>query len=330
LRSGFVALCVALRLRSTSRFPTADRSNEQAWSISARYDHGIKTRTKYDQLSLEGRTIILDSVISTRQQELAKSAAFVLSKYIQPIYVEGKNVTPFLVGSGILLRVADDLFLITAAHVIEENRENDLYTIGQFGTTALEGRFYRNASEQKDHSDEPFDIGVLHLNTDTVTALGQVNEVLPNQCAIAEPRPTRRLHLIIGYPHTKNRKLDLRKRKVFPKTFRYYTLPASPKRHGNHGLDTATHLLLDFERRHVMPFGGHDQTAPHPAGMSGGAVWTSCFRDPKLAGILTDWKHRDSFLAVRISLAVEIIRNVLPQSAHLLPNPSIRIDFDQS
>ena len=34
-RFGFVALCVALRLRSTSRFPTADRSGEQIdkWSI---------------------------------------------------------------------------------------------------------------------------------------------------------------------------------------------------------------------------------------------------------------------------------------------------------
>lgn len=289
-----------------------------------------RPQTEARQFEPCARNLYPRLVISTQHQEIAKSAAFTLSKYVHPIYVEGKNVTPFLVGSGILLRVAEDVFLITAAHVVDENRDNAIYTIGQFGTTPLEGRFYRNASELKDHSDEPFDIGVLHLNAETTIALGRVTELLPIQCASAQSRPTRRLHLIIGYPHTKNRKLDFRRKKVFPKTFRYYSLLASAKRHVSLGVDTATHLLLDFERRHVMPFGGHDQTAPHPAGVSGGAVWTNCFGEPKLVAILTDWKHRDSFLAVRMSLAIEMIRQVIPQSAHLLPPQTVRIHFDKS
>jgi len=266
-------------------------------------------------------------MIPHRQQELAKSVAFTLSKYVHPIYAEGKKGSPFLVGSGVLLHVANNVFLITAAHVIDENRDNDIYTIGQFGTTALEGRFYRNESQRADHRDEPFDIGVLHLNRDSRKALGEVKALLPSQCALPETQRAQRLHLIIGYPHTKNRKLDMSKKKVFPRTFRYYTLTASPKRHESLALDAATHILLDFERRHVMPFGGHDQTAPHPAGMSGGAVWASCFTEPTLIGILTDWKRRDSFLAVRISLALEIIRQIIPESASLLPSRTINLSI---
>lgn len=78
-------------------------------------------------------------------------------------------------GTGTLLKVADQLFVVTAAHVVRQAKKDDgsLCLAGEHGTIVpAEGEWFCSSKGQYGTHDDPFDVAVLPLEENIVTKLG--------------------------------------------------------------------------------------------------------------------------------------------------------------
>lgn len=101
------------------------------------------------------------------------------------------------------------------------------------------------------------------------------------------------------------------------------------------GLSPLKHIAVEFDLKHAIDINGRDVTAPHPAGMSGGAVW--CFvpvdldgqqmLTRRLVGIAIEYiSGRRVLVGVRINAALECIRKMFPGLSPSIPtNPNLAI-----
>lgn len=92
----------------------------------------------------------------------AQTLALRLAPGVRPIIAETSK-GPELVGSGVLLRVGDGGFLLSAAHVLDE-RQRPLFVASAGGVLAVEGEFLTSAlpaSGRRD--DDQSDVGIVRL-----------------------------------------------------------------------------------------------------------------------------------------------------------------------
>ena len=62
-----------------------------------------------------------------------------------PIYGVDDRGKPYLIGSSLLLSVGDRLLLVTAAHVLDWNKDTSLYVAGSVRPILIEGDSYRTS-----------------------------------------------------------------------------------------------------------------------------------------------------------------------------------------
>src|ERR1043166_4650047 len=73
------------------------------------------------------------------------SAAKSLTQFVLPIYGADDRRNPRHIASCVLLRVAESHFLVTAAHVLDENELTTLYTFGSGKLRSVSGVSYRSS-----------------------------------------------------------------------------------------------------------------------------------------------------------------------------------------
>ena len=188
-----------------------------------------------------------------------------LAPYVHPVYKVSGAGEPAALGSSVLLRRGRQLYLASAAHVLDDNQDtpereaSSLYVGGSHGELCLfEADFLQNK--------KPADLAVAVLTGDLSAAWDCSPAVdVDSQVATGE---TSGLHLVLGYPARRAAfTLDRATNTIKHSMFKYAQVRKDRKKDGEHHF-----FSMRMNRGHVKR-GAVKQRAPSPAGVSGGAVF---------------------------------------------------------
>jgi hypothetical protein len=223
-------------------------------------------------------------------------------------------------GSGVLLRVGDQAFLITAAHVADRATQKHLYLGSSENLVPVEGpQFVTNLPPTGARTDDKLDLALIHLTDAVRDQLPEAAFLGPTELD-RDPGPRAdEIFLVAGFPHTKQsrrlpgNKLDSSLEGVVARS-------APIEEYAATGVDPALSLLLVYNYKDVWrPTGGN--TAATLRGMSGCGVWvlegveSEFSYPPRLSAVLIEWRRKGQkrVLATRIALVLATVQRYFPE-----------------
>ena len=260
---------------------------------------------------------------------------------IRPLFVPNEEGAPVHIGSGVLLRVHDTCFIVTAGHVLDAAPGDVLLYVGtpRQLVEAPGERFYTKPPLGFRSSDR-IDVGFVPLERSTVAEMSDCRFLSTDEIDVddlADYKPVfGSKYLAMGYPHmlvTLPKERNTFAARLISWTGKPRTVATFPELK----LLEASHVMLDFDAERI----GHELAlkAPFdPTGMSGGALFRfgSLVRgsstDDKLVGIIVE-KHLDKYgciLASRLSFVIEGIRAKFPDLDQFLPQSlNLRVRYTE-
>lgn len=269
--------------------------------------------------------------------DAAQDGAKMLIKFHRLIYAIRHDGCLEPLGTGLLLKVGGSRLLVTAAHVLDENKAGqedfcDLVTYGQGKPITLRGRSFRTTVPlAKTRREDRIDIGFILLDDEAVSAIGEdrfwpIADVDQN-----DPGRPDCLYGGIGYPASMNQSIESDWSEVVtPNPFSYISTLRPLKPLGTGGPTMGTHLLLAAGNKKTRRADGRKAKLPEDLrGMSGGGLWrygpfAPAGQVPKayLLGILIE-RHKcqdGGLLAARMNFVVEGLRIAFPELDSSLPH----------
>lgn len=237
--------------------------------------------------------------------------------YITPLYVVQGGI-PEPGGTGIWLQVGPEKFLVTAAHVIDEGF---VWFPREQGFKRISSRGGISNSPTVSRRDDRVDFAVFHLNEEDLSSKHPYHQFVQiSNVEVDLNYRTGDPYQFTGFPYRKE-KLKLHSKETVPQLVSISSVTASEAVYAKLGVSTATHVVIEFDRKRMLK-DGKQTTAPLPDGMSGGAVWRHCsdFTKPKLAAVVIE--HRQGHLVgTAIFGVLEYIRGVFPALRGHIPKP---------
>lgn len=270
-------------------------------------------------------TFALDSeTISRRGTELSEKAVANYRNAILPIYGSTQNGLPEHIGTCITLEVYSQKVLLTAAHVIDENKYTTLY-VGVKNLIPLEMEFYASANKIGDRSDDPFDFAAGKLPSNIIAKLDDVTYISASDICFEENEPEGSIFTFVGYPNSKNKKIDRVQKKAIGSLFQYWNTRAIDKSFMRKiGVSDKTHILSKFNSKHSREIDGRRVNSIMLNGMSGGAVFGlgklsdlsilsgKQTPEPRLVGLIVEYHRQEGLvLATRISTILRALKDIL-------------------
>lgn len=231
-----------------------------------------------------------------------------------PLYrYDGNIMEPF--ASALIIRLGDEHFLLTAAHVRDDLSKFDLY-FGSTGMVRLCDYDYWGYACSPPGEDDKIDIAIFHVSKQTAGELKKEEFLTLSDLEILGQVSTACFFVFGGYPVSKNR--PSRSEDIRADLRLFLVDSAPPKDYENAGLDPNFSLLLRFNKNKVWGPSGRT-TAPDLYGISGGGVWsfnnqsTSTESTPRLVAIAIEWwKGQKRILATKVHVALEMIYDRFP------------------
>jgi hypothetical protein len=244
-----------------------------------------------------------------------------------PIYGCDDRGKPYLIGSSLLLSVGDKLLLVTAAHVLDWNRDTSLYVAGPVKPILIEGDSYRTQPPKAGRDKDLADLGIIDVSNLPRVQWSRYRILTPADLDVDDCPAEHILYGFAGFPVTRNR--------VYLTTIKLSSMAcvvvASPSdAYARLELHPATHFLGNFDRNRQVDSVKGLFTGPDPKGMSGGGVWrlgapkefSMGTASERLIGIGIEHRKDDKvLLGVRVSAVVALIGSVYPDVLALLPTP---------
>jgi hypothetical protein len=265
----------------------------------------------------------VDDAIRERADEFARRAMTKFYKAILPIYAVVRKSHTHL-GTCTLIQIAEQRFLVTAAHVLDEHKKAELWVGGMRHLVRLTGRFVDSISPGGLRKQDHHDIAILQIHEALAQALGDVIYISPELMSKNRRQSEKKvLYLCIGYPNSKNKNVHATRREVDVEFWNHI----GPGRLTNESLGewakkTTDHLFIDVPKKHAKNADGEKINAVHPKGTSGGAVfYVGDFSDvstfssdkecrPMLEGIIIEGHLNERVLvAVQIGVVVQAARD---------------------
>lgn len=241
-----------------------------------------------------------------------------LSPYVRSVFGAKKERTPEFVGSGILLSSQDNLYLVTAAHVMDRFDENQypLFLDGIDGLVGISGKeICSYTTAPGDRGDDKHDISIVklmnkkeHLDPACFVGLEQMD------CS-GEHDPQLG-YFCVGIPVKKGDKSIYANNMIItPEPYGLRANESSDEIYGKLSVERKTHLALSFNLKLVYSQDGQKRTAPALNGLSGAPIWGFVKKNDSelravIVAILTEHHQRDikAILSTRVS---EIFRDIL-------------------
>jgi len=264
----------------------------------------------------------IQEIVRAALDECVESLSAKFLPAVRPIYGSTAHGRPEHIGTCTLLRLGEDRYLVTAAHVIDHNTDNatTLYLGGAPGQDLIEinADFWATVKPDNHRENDHHDFALWKMPPDVINALGDVKYFEDSEIGDGRTSPDGRNYLALGYPNSKNKKLDNPNKRVVPKLWKY-SASAKPNdqlasRLGIFGHD---HFFLDFDSEHSRDPGGEIVNSINPRGASGGPlIDMGRIANPenlapdrqlrgRLAGILIEHQDRDkAIVAVKIGLVL--------------------------
>ena len=215
-----------------------------------------------DELTLER--------MNTCSDALAKR--YLLS--VRAIYGATENGKPDHIGSCVLLQYQGEKILVTAAHVIDNSDLTSLYVSGENKLVQIEGSCLITAAPNNDRDKDKFDFAVLPISDALASDLGDVCFIPESEWGLHDLAAKDRCCLALGFPNSRNKKIDATKNIVKLEPFVYTsTLKSDPRLFEEIEFSMADHYLLDFCSKHSKDSNNKITNSICPKGVSGGGLF---------------------------------------------------------
>lgn len=259
---------------------------------------------------------------SQKLREIEDNVVKILSEHIEHHTIqfwrndhpENETHRPVPHGSGVLTRLGDRHFIITASHVVEDHDKTVIGVYTQKKDFFQLGPFVNTPTAESENNNNT-DIAVWFIEPDIVEDIAPLDwwYDLRDACYEHEESPEQR-YLVYGFPATKV-DIKLKEKELRQDPFKFQTRGYSHTSEGKRARkNEAINLLVEFHRKKVADVAtGHREWAPDPHGMSGCGLW---YLDPEtrryhLAGIMIEWKQPEEqlpiLMATKIDMAIQAI-----------------------
>jgi hypothetical protein len=227
---------------------------------------------------------------------------------------------PTVHGTGLLVQVRDDCFLISAAHVFDPLKEGrDLYFYSDTRTLchlASAGPARLTPIHDGKRENDKFDVGVLKLEGPARPPYQPVDKfALPGDLLFPLQNPRdRQAYLVTGFPASKS-KVKLKQNDFCSVPLAHAATSSPMEEYERIAVSPKSHIVLTFGKK-VIRKNGQLQASPAPQGLSGSPVWLVNATDfaenrthSTVVGIVTDHKPKSGALvATDIAVAWGLIK----------------------
>lgn len=249
------------------------------------------------------------------------------TKYVIPVFATNDEET-YTLGSAVLLKISNDHFLITAAHVTDEQRAaprpTDLKIVGKNRLLAISGGIITsNLPASGNRAEDTIDISILPLTTEMVNELSYFNFLTIGQVDPSDKPYKQSLYTFTGYPAAKQAPPHAGKLTIEP--VRFTSTPIPPDEYPK-GYSLGPHMAIAYDKKKMISRDGKLQPPPSVKGMSGGGVFRlGTFHQiingtnaETLVGIGIEAKPR-CLIGTAISFPLEMIRANFPALDQYIP-----------
>jgi hypothetical protein len=247
---------------------------------------------------------------------------------IVPLFLWQKGaVRPKQVGSSVLVRMAGNAYLLTAAHV------SDLHTEGAFcipssptGVSRFVGEVGFNLLPRgTTRKNDPVDIGYLKIAADSELDLpAQYCAVAREHLDAAGGIESGDFCVIAGFPGSRSWAKHQNKELV-SSSLSFFGIAFERSKYKSLGYDPETNILINYDIKKAMYPEGDRAFPPSPEGMSGGGIFHAGSGPPRrpdlsasrLLGIMHSFKRKECyFVGTRLSHMLRLIAERFPTEVH--------------
>jgi hypothetical protein len=235
----------------------------------------------------------------------------------------------YCLGSAVLLKIADQTFLISAAHVFDENKNpkhrTNIAIVGKHQLIPLGGGVIKSPIPPSGRrSDDKIDIAIVSLGREIAQELGNFSFLEINQVDPSDAPYKQSLYTFTGYPSTKQEPIKNLTLTIAP--VRYTSGPLPPDKYPA-GYEFGPHTGIDYSKKQMIARSGKVQAPPDPHGLSGGGIFrlgtfdqiASGTNREVLVGIAIE-DHKTSLIGTNITFALEMIRAYHPELDQHIPH----------
>lgn len=224
--------------------------------------------------------------------------------------------------SSVAFRLGEHHFLLTAAHVLDE--EPILApTKNRPRLSALLGTVVKSDSPNGCRSSDRIDLGAIRLDPASMSDLSDeicfltLEDIDFSSLPIEDPLA---IFGLLGYP---SRRTSRTRNSIRVRVAAYKGLRMSPGKYFSVCARDDWHLLISFQRKMAVSKAQPGSHPPKPEGMSGGGAFLFGGSSgaapeaikPYLAGIITDYDDgRGVFICTRIRLMIDLICRGFPET----------------
>jgi len=258
-------------------------------------------------------------VVSRILSECTESVSREFFPAVRPIYRSTKNGQPEHIATCTLLEIGQGKYLITAAHVVDENEHASLYVGGASELVEINGSFWTTQKPDNDRQKDAYDFAVCKIPLKMISELGDVQYIKETWLADDRTIAAGRSYLALGYPCSKNRKLDARAHSVKPTTWKYTSIVKKDHELAEVlGVSGNEHFFLTYDRKHSKDAEGRIVNPVDAHGLSGGPLidmgHVAANLDPqkkregRLAGLLIECRpiHK-AIVSVKVGLVLRTV-----------------------
>lgn len=238
---------------------------------------------------------------------------------VRPCFVLDDINQPVAVGSCFFLQLDGSRYLLTAAHVLDEAENNQVYVSAGSGFELLTGLFGVTEKPGGDRNNDYYDFAFVELSDAQCDNLGATSFITESMISHNRSDKERRGYMALGFPE-QMQLTNYDVRRIFTEAWTYVGFHR-PNQALNEslGISGEQHFAIRFDQR-VKTFKGAERDAPNPKGTSGGILIDLGNFDPEkmrpntpctglLSGILIEHRcEHGIILAADIRFIVEQMR----------------------
>jgi hypothetical protein len=234
---------------------------------------------------------------------------------IRPIYRARSDGHPEKIASCFFIAYGDKYYLATAAHVIDDYKFSELHVAVGKGLKRLEGVAIVSTAPHGRRDLDRYDFALVEIDRDKDEEFKKITFIRRNEFCLAGTIPLGHAYMAVGYPNSKNKKVDRVRRQVRPSVWQYAGTAATDDKFARKlGITGKDHLFIGFDHRRSRDKSGEIVNTLKPVGMSGGPLIDlkiiadlNSLNDPSnvqycVAGLLTEIHKSDKrMVAVKIA-----------------------------
>lgn len=254
-----------------------------------------------------------------------------LLQCIVPILNDDDGHVPMACGSGVLVAIDEEHFLLSAAHVLDKTAKHTLLIPTLSELKAIRGPMVCTVPPDGDRDLDWLDVGYVRLTAAEAQQLSPQFEFLPVGLIDVNDIATSQSHYVFsGYPGSAVQR-RYRSNVLDGQQHSYTGRNASYCTYWQAGTNFIANIVVTFDAKRAIDQQGRTVRPKDRHGMSGGGVWvlsgSPILRKVprlRLCGVITEHpKQNNCLVGTRLFVLLEMIRKDLPHLSPMIPKSTV-------